>query len=83
LALQGDFNVTRMALRYVHQHPRLDDADTLAEVLRRGRHLFEDELYKAIEATYAKKCVEPLRALLTGQHIDVRRRAAAALRTYV
>ncbi|MCH7871408.1 MAG: hypothetical protein IID33_06880, partial [Planctomycetes bacterium] len=78
-ALGGRYDATSAALRYVHQHPRAEYADVVADVFRSGGHLFDENLFKAIIVTRATACLDHLRSYLHRQHIDLRRRAAITL----
>jgi len=78
-ALDGDYATTEQALAFIHQNPHKKYAPTVAEVFRRGWHLYDENLFKAIIVTRATDCVAQLRKYLRGEHIDLRRRAALTL----
>lgn len=78
-ALDGDYAAIEQALAYIHQNPHKKYAPTVAEVFRRGWHLYDENLFKAIIVTRATDCVPQLRKYLQGEHVDLRRRAALTL----
>jgi hypothetical protein len=78
-AFSGDFLSTRMALRYIHRHPKPEFRRIVARILREERHLFDEDLFKAIIATEARDCVDLLRAYLEDEHFALRFNAAVTL----
>ncbi len=78
-ALSDDFAATRSALFYVQKNARKEYQEVVAQVLQRGRHLYDENLYRAIIAVQATQCVPQLKGYLDGCHIDLRRRAAYTL----